>query len=60
MIDKTKAPARATDQEDQARAADHAAPERRFDETEPGGKYLAADNKTFVDANGEPIDGKQS
>jgi hypothetical protein len=27
----------------------------RLDETIPGGKYLAADGKTFVDANGEPI-----
>lgn len=29
----------------------------KLDETVPGGKYLAADGKTFVDANGEPIKG---
>ncbi len=29
-------------------------------ETEPGGKYLAADGKTFVDANGEPLNEKKS
>lgn len=28
----------------------------RLDETIPGGKYLAADGKTFVNANGEPIE----
>lgn len=28
---------------------------RRIDETVPGGKYLAADRKTFVDAWGRPL-----
>ncbi len=30
---------------------------QRLDETVAGGKYLAADGKTFVDANGEPVEG---
>lgn len=34
------------------------APVERLDETVPGGKYLAADGKTFVDANGNPVKGK--
>jgi len=56
MTDKTKAAVKATGQEQEVQDA----PERRLDETVPGGKYLAADGKTFVDANGEPLDGKKS
>ncbi len=55
MTDKTKAAAKAAEQEQE----DQDTPEeRRFDETVPGGKYLATDGKTFVDANGEPLKGK--
>jgi len=31
------------------------APAEQLDETIPGGKYLAPDGKTFVDANGNEI-----
>lgn len=30
--------------------------QQRLDETIPGGRYLADDGKTFVNANGEPLD----
>jgi len=30
---------------------------KQLDETEPGGKYLATDGKTFVNAEGEPLNG---
>lgn len=29
---------------------------KRIDETVPGGRYLAADRKTFVDAWGRPLE----
>lgn len=38
--------------------AQEQAQRQTLDETEPGGRYLLPDGKTFVDANGEPIKDK--
>ncbi len=57
MTDKKQA--QANDAKAQAAEDANAAPiDPEASETVPGGKYLAADGKTFVDANGEPLDGK--
>lgn len=53
MTDKTKAKAAEQEQEQEAQVVQ----ESRLDTTDPGGRYLAADGKTLVDANGEPIKG---
>lgn len=36
------------------------AQDQRLDVTVPGGKYLAPDGKTFVDANGKPLEKDES
>ncbi len=59
MTDKKQAQANDAKTADQVKE-DQCAPDVRLDEIEPSGKYLAADGKTFVDANGEPRDEKTS
>ena len=51
-----------TDKTDKAEAKEAAAAAEEAaaaGETIPGGKYLAADGKTLVDANGEPLGKKK-
>lgn len=55
MTDKAKA--KAVEQEQEVQEAQDAQ-ESQLDKTEPGGRYVAADGKTLVDANGEPIKSK--
>ncbi len=61
MSDKRKAQNTSDDKQaeerQQADEAQQAEEAQRLDETVAGGKYLAADGKTFVDANGEPVEG---
>jgi hypothetical protein len=59
MMDKKQAQA----SDARAQAAEDATPapiDPEASETVEGGKYLAADGKTLVDANGEPLNEKKS